>query len=338
MPEVNVPVVSSDSFLHFTGGGLHVLKLILQNGFRLAICDEITGFRNTETNEQMVTAMAVPMICFCDIPPRAIASHAEFYCKNAAEQETKFFGIGMTREWGLRMGLNPVAYTSPSSHSYNISFLEDLTYHHLVDQYRRVDRETHRYPLGQAMSIHNVVVNHQYGVAEFHPRRSLFDKLTTADYYRLDKSQTYDADGNIIPRPFRDYFEIIPNHNFYNEREWRYIPHWLEEIKVFQSTFKNDFLAEAVQREDGVVFNEEFANEAFYGYLSEQRWFQPGFLKYLINDISVIVVNDEDAKQQLIDSIAELTSFGGYDIDHDAIRDLPRLIRTYEELKQLENI
>lgn len=57
-------VVSSESFYHFTSGGLDVLKLILQNGFQLSLCDDITDFINSVTQQGLVTALSVPMICF----------------------------------------------------------------------------------------------------------------------------------------------------------------------------------------------------------------------------------------------------------------------------------
>jgi len=47
-----------------------------------------------------------PMVCFCDIPIGRIAEHVGFYGS---------YGIGMSRDWALRNGLNPVAYYSRSS-------------------------------------------------------------------------------------------------------------------------------------------------------------------------------------------------------------------------------
>lgn len=334
-----MPVVSSDSFLHFTGGGLYVLQLILQNGFKLALCDEITGYDNSK-GEHIVTAMAIPMICFCDIPPRAVASHAEFYCQNASKPKTEFFGIGMTREWGLKVGLNPVAYTNPSSYSFEINFLEELVYHHLFESYRknRKVRDTERYDLMRSTAVHQVPVNHKYGVAEFHPRRSFFDKLTRADYYRLNINKVYDANGHIVVRPFRDYIDIKPNHNFYDEREWRYVPHWLEKIDVFQSKYKNDYLAEIVQNQDAVVFNEKFENENFHAYLAEKKWFPELFLKYSFDDISVIVVDNLNAKDELINSLAGFTTFGGFDIDRNVLKSIHKKIKTYDQLKRKRNV
>jgi hypothetical protein len=42
------------------------------------------------------------MVCFCDLPLSLIRKHLDKYGK---------FGIGLTKEWGLRNGVVPVAYT-----------------------------------------------------------------------------------------------------------------------------------------------------------------------------------------------------------------------------------
>jgi len=42
------------------------------------------------------------MVCFCDLPLSLILKHLDEYGK---------FGIGLTKEWGLRNGVAPVTYT-----------------------------------------------------------------------------------------------------------------------------------------------------------------------------------------------------------------------------------
>eukprot|EP01034_Spumella_vulgaris_P011525 gene11525-14663_t len=44
---------------------------------------------------------AFPMVCFCDIPLSRIDEHVGFYGS---------YGLGLSREWGIRAGLNPVQY------------------------------------------------------------------------------------------------------------------------------------------------------------------------------------------------------------------------------------
>lgn len=48
--------------------------------------------------------MAFPMSCFCDIPISRISEHTAFYGE---------YGIGMSRDWGLKNGLEPLLYVAP---------------------------------------------------------------------------------------------------------------------------------------------------------------------------------------------------------------------------------
>lgn len=50
--------------------------------------------------------VSYPMVSFCDIPLTRIREHTEFYGK---------FGIGMSRDWGISSGLNPVIYLTRKS-------------------------------------------------------------------------------------------------------------------------------------------------------------------------------------------------------------------------------
>jgi len=49
---------------------------------------------------------AYAMVCFCDIPISRINEHVNFYGS---------FGIGLSREWGMKNHLSPVLYLSPTA-------------------------------------------------------------------------------------------------------------------------------------------------------------------------------------------------------------------------------
>lgn len=47
--------------------------------------------------------VAFPMVCFCDVPMSKLKDHIYAYGK---------YGIGLTKEWGINNGLNPLMYIS----------------------------------------------------------------------------------------------------------------------------------------------------------------------------------------------------------------------------------
>ncbi len=91
----------STTLFHFTKS-VDVLQSILKNGFypRLSLEDATwLGISNLEY-------FAYPMVCFCDIPLGRIQEHVSFYGS---------YGVGLSREWAIKNGLNPVFYLSKSS-------------------------------------------------------------------------------------------------------------------------------------------------------------------------------------------------------------------------------
>jgi hypothetical protein len=85
------------SLFHFTNA-LQTLCRILEDGFWPRYCHEYIGWVATDPE-----FIAIPVVCFCDIPLSRLTEHTAFYGN---------FGIGMTQEWGLNSGLNPVFYIS----------------------------------------------------------------------------------------------------------------------------------------------------------------------------------------------------------------------------------
>ncbi len=89
----------SDNLFHFTKS-LDILKLILGDGIHPRFCLEDIEWFGMEGRKYL----AFPMSCFCDIPLSRISEHTDFYGN---------YGIGLTKDWGRKNNLNPVAY-SPS--------------------------------------------------------------------------------------------------------------------------------------------------------------------------------------------------------------------------------
>lgn len=94
-------VVSSNTLFQFTRNPETLVKILSSGGFWPRYCIEF-GWR-----EKLAFDFAVPQCCFCDIPLSAIQSHMGFYGE---------YGIGMTKDWGIKKGISPVMYVIPNSH------------------------------------------------------------------------------------------------------------------------------------------------------------------------------------------------------------------------------
>ena len=96
--------LSPYSIFHFTPS-LDNLLGILKNTFYPRYCyDE---FDLIDNDTQSFIEDAIPMVCFCDIPLSQLMNHINTYGK---------YGLGMSKEWGIREGLNPVIYFNRNSY------------------------------------------------------------------------------------------------------------------------------------------------------------------------------------------------------------------------------
>ncbi len=91
--------LSSNSLIHFTNDK-ECLKGILEDNFQIFNCREsvVLGGRRT--------SWVIPMVSFCDIPLSEVKEHISKY---------GHYGIGMTKEWAISQGLNPVLYMAQNS-------------------------------------------------------------------------------------------------------------------------------------------------------------------------------------------------------------------------------
>ncbi len=100
-------ILSPNTLFHFTNS-LNNLLGILNNTFYPRYCyDE---FDLIDNDQQHFLEDAIPMVCFCDIPLSMLMNHIKRYGN---------YGLGMTKQWGLRKGLNPVVYFNKNSHLAN---------------------------------------------------------------------------------------------------------------------------------------------------------------------------------------------------------------------------
>lgn len=95
--------ISSNTLFHFTSKAEYLIG-ILTNNFIPRFCHEQVLF-NGKPNGARIEA-AIPMICFCDISLGQINNHIHTYGS---------YGIGMSKEWGIKKKLNPIIYINENS-------------------------------------------------------------------------------------------------------------------------------------------------------------------------------------------------------------------------------
>ena len=106
-----------DILFHFTSK--ESLFSILRETFSLSYSSEKIVGKNKST------AFAVPMVSFCDLKLSELKLHMGNYGN---------YGIGLTKEWANREGLNPVFYTSKFS-PFTTHFIKSIegVYHFTKD-------------------------------------------------------------------------------------------------------------------------------------------------------------------------------------------------------------
>lgn len=120
------------------------------------------------------THLAYPMVCFCDIPLKLIDKHALKYGK---------FGIGLTKEWGIRNDITPILYRTVKSNQSRASIKANQAL-------RNLQR------IGDSSTLE--------------PDYNKSNASIISDIQILIESFTTNA---IYSKPYE----------FYHEREWRYV-------------------------------------------------------------------------------------------------------------------
>lgn len=146
---------------------------ILNTTFQVSYAREIILGPNSKRE------LGVPMVSFCDLKLPELKNHIEKYgC----------YGIGLTKEWANRQGLNPVMYISRHCE--------------LTDNF---------------MSGLNGIYNHLDKLEDVEQIQKLNKSYTNIlNTYRYLKNY----EGNLI----REGKLINENYRFADEREWRYVP------------------------------------------------------------------------------------------------------------------
>ena len=146
---------------------------ILENTFKVSYSRESVSTKTTKKE------FAVPIVSFCDLRLSELRSHMNKYGK---------YGIGMSKLWALKKGLNPVIYISTESHLTN-SLLP------AIDKLSEITNTT---------DDPNIITS----LADTY--MSILHSLSYIKNYQGDLS--------------REFHPTITGYRFADEREWRYVP------------------------------------------------------------------------------------------------------------------
>ena len=110
----NEETLSSNSLFHFASKREYLISILENNFAPRYYLEDLTMLGITKQDETMLE-VAVPMVCFCDIPLSKMKYHLSCYGD---------YGIGMTKEWGIENGLSPILYADPKSET--ITFIKEI--------------------------------------------------------------------------------------------------------------------------------------------------------------------------------------------------------------------
>lgn len=170
--------ISSNSLFHFTSKADYLIS-ILENGFYPRYCFE-------EKENHILLEIAIPMVCFCDLPLSNVVPHLSFYGN---------YGIGFTKEWAISKGINPVLYISKNSRV--CKCLDEIAKNFLEIYWKSKG------------SLKNGLLKDE-------------DVIKLRDEFGIYISDTVDFTKPIEGKMYHEGKEF--KKYFYDEREWRYIP------------------------------------------------------------------------------------------------------------------
>ena len=97
--------LSSSTLFHFTSSRENLISILATEFSPRFSFEEFTGAIG-EGSGTAEFAVGIPMVCFCDIPLSLAADHMMVYGR---------YALGLTKDWGRRLGVAPVLYTYPEA-------------------------------------------------------------------------------------------------------------------------------------------------------------------------------------------------------------------------------
>lgn len=202
--------VSANTLFHFTS--IKGLKGILESGgFFCQYSDE--HFENILPSKSHYRFTYIPMTSFCDLTIMQLSNdsvHRESFGE---------FGIGLTKEWGIKNGVSPVMYVHRKSQQ--------------TKRLNQLIREVKNFRKKIRGNKQNEILNGREKGESF--------KEKTID--AIDEIEQEMIDSFKYIKPYKGIWHKGKRHNkeliYYNEREWRYCP-LLKDFAVLSAVIKEN--------------------------------------------------------------------------------------------------
>jgi hypothetical protein len=216
--------------------------------------------------------IAFPMVCFCDIPLSQIVNHSKTYGS---------YAIGLTKQWGMNNKLTPMTYL----HS-NSSYLESI-----INVFMN--------SMGQNQRLLPIETDARISIPDLdsHSMQAIYRIMAFLKHY----------DGKM-----RRGEEVMDRVNFYEEREWRYIPEFEDSLTSSQ------LLMLSRQAFD---LNKEENDKRVDHY----------YLKFTPKDIKYIIVSSENERLPLLQNIQDIK---GNIYSRDDVKVLMSKVLSMEQVRE----
>ncbi|WP_324036663.1 abortive infection system antitoxin AbiGi family protein [Aeromonas caviae] len=150
--------ISTNSIIHYTGS-YKALTSILEEGFKVKYCLEKLYLHDEVSNA------AHPMVSFCDIPLSDSTQHFSAYGK---------YGIGLSKEWAIKNGVNPVIYIDRNS-------LFAKSIEGLIKERRRDDSNLTEQQKGEILRIKSYAKNYSGELTRKNVKKMITNSMTNVN-------------------------------------------------------------------------------------------------------------------------------------------------------------
>ncbi len=249
--------LSAQTLFHFTKFQ-HLKGIIKERAFLPRLSFET--FMNIEDY-----IVAYPMVCFCDIPLSQIYSHAINYSRN---------GIGLSKDWGVKKGLNPVFYLQKESFP------------------TKIIQEGCNSIFAKTKKLDNKKI-----AVDFNNPLFLQKFMDLSAYYKPRIGKTWNKEYNC----FLKYKTGADRKtDFYDEREWRYVP-FPERPDIAKDLVPMNFFPKELFY-DGDHFSKDY-------FENKNRMYNDYRLSFSVTDVKYIIISRTSDINHMLNFIANLTNY-----------------------------